>query len=173
MTSAGPSTQPTNFTHMFNMMDLRGVPKNTVQRMYPNSLMSIIDKHPDMRKYKYMVNLSGLGTILSEYQANITIFVPSDNMIRNLGDEIFINMDQAVAKHIIKSTMINRKIPSELLESSKYIQFITKDHPNKLYVTNENGETFLNNGVKVIHKDIIASNGIIHVIDNLIIPYII
>jgi uncharacterized surface protein with fasciclin (FAS1) repeats len=79
-------------------------------------------------------------------------------------------MDVSFARHIIKTSMLNKKIPSELLEDSPFSFFNTNDPFNKLLISNINGETFINNNIKIIQKDIIATNGIIHIIDNLILP---
>ena len=52
MTYCGPYTQSYNFTHMFDMPDLRGsLPKIISQ---PNTLLGIIDNHPDFTKFKFM-----------------------------------------------------------------------------------------------------------------------
>jgi uncharacterized surface protein with fasciclin (FAS1) repeats len=171
MVSIGPSTQSHNFTHMYDIPDLRGcLPR---QAECPNSLMAIISKHPDFSKFRYMVKLGKLEGVLNGVQADFTIFIPSDRAIAGLGDAVFINMDDATARHIVKSSMLNRKIPSELLEDSPASYFLTRDPPNRLFITNISGRTYINNDINVIHKDLMTSNGIIHVVDNLIWPEII
>ena len=171
MVSIGPNSQSYNFTHMFSIPDLRGhLPK---QKNCPNSLMSTISNHPDFSKFHYMVKLGKLEGILNSPQADFTLFVPSDRAIAGLNEAVFMNMDDGVARHIIKSSMLNRRIPSELLEDSPASYFITKDPPNRLFITNMSGRTYINNDINIIHKDMITSNGIIHVIDKLIWPDII
>ena len=132
--------------------------------------MGIIDKHPDFTRFNYIVRLARLQGILDAEQANFTIFVPSDSALSYLNDSVFVNMDDATARHIVKSSLLDRKITSELLEDSPASFFITKDTPNRLFVSNISGNTFLNNNIRVIHKDIIANNGIIHVTDNILWP---
>lgn len=171
MVSIGPNSQSYNFTHMFSIPDLRGhLPK---QEECPNSLMSIISNHKDFSKFRYMVKLAKLEGILNDKQADFTLFIPSDRAISGLGDNVFINMDDATARHIIKTSMLDRKITSELLSDSPASYFITKDQPNRLFITNISGRTYINNDINIIHKDMLASNGIIHVIDKLIWPEII
>ena len=41
---------------------------------------------------------------------------------------------------------------------------------NNLFINNMNGVTYINEEIQIIHKDIITGNGIIHVIDNIILP---
>jgi uncharacterized surface protein with fasciclin (FAS1) repeats len=157
---------------MWDFVDLRDSdPKK--QQYCPNSIMETLNTHPDFTKFRYMVKLANLENILSAPQADFTLFIPSDIAIQNLGDSVFVNMDSSTARHIVKSSMIERKIPSELLEDSPASYFITKDPPNRLFVSNMNGRTYINNNINVIHKDMILSNGIIHVVDSLLRPEIV
>jgi len=168
MVSIGPNSQSLNFTHMFDMVDLRG--NFPLQTLCKNSLMGIIVNKPEFSKFKYIVNLCKFNKILNEEQADLTIFIPNNDAIP---DNILLNMDISTAYHIIKSSMLNHKITSELLENSPSSYFITKDPLNKLFITNISGKTIINNNINIIEKDIIANNGIIHVIDKLIQPIII
>jgi len=153
---------------MWDIQDLRGHSPMEVE--CPTSLMAIISNHPDFSKFRYMVKLAKLEGIFNSTQADFTIFVPSDKAIAGLGDSVFMNMDDAVARHIVKSSTLDRKIPSDLLEDSPASYFLTKDPPNRLFITNISGRTYINNDINVIHKDMQASNGLIHVVDKLIWP---
>jgi len=171
MVSIGPDTQSHNFSHMFNMPDIRGPLPLKIN--CPNTLMGIITTNPDFSKFRYMVKIARLGGILNDIQADFTIFIPSDKALESaegLGEEVFINMDDSTARHIVLSSMLNRRITSELLADSPASYFITRDPPNRLFVSNISGKTCINTDINIIHTDIIASNGIIHVIDNLIRP---
>lgn len=170
MTSLGPYTEAHNNTHMFDIPDLRG---NVKQEFYPTSLMGIIDTHQDFTKFKYMVQLAKLEYILNDPQADFTLFVPSDTALKDIEEGIFINMDIAVARHIVKSSMMDRKIPSEILKDVPVAYFITKDSPNKLLISNISDKTYINTDINIIDFDMEASNGIIHVTDKLIFPHII
>ena len=168
MTYMGPATQSYDFTHMWDMTDLRAPagPKSYC----PNSLMYIIATEPDFSKFNYLVNLADMEGVFTDPQADFTIFVPSDKSLVGMGQGPFINMDRATARNIIKSSMLNRKITSDILEDSPAAYFITRDPPNRLFVTNLSGVTQINNNVTIIHKNIDAVNGMIHVIDGLIWP---
>jgi hypothetical protein len=171
MTSTGPYSQSNNFQHMFDLHDLRGcLPK---KGECSNSLLALINNHTDFTKFKYIVKLSKLDGILNNPQADFTLFVPSDDAIQGLGEEVFINMDDATARHIVKSSMLDRKIPEELLKDSPASYFLTKDPPNRLFISNISGRTCIENDINIIHFDMQAANGIIHVIDKLIWPTII
>jgi len=167
MVSNGPNSQSNNFTHMFDFVDLRGKPITKFQDK--NSLMGIINETPTFSKFKYIVEKAMMCDIFGSMQTNATLFIPSDNEISNLED-FFGRMDVSLARHIIKTSMLNKKITSELLEDSQCSVFNTNDPFNKILISNINGEIYINNTIKIIHKDIIATNGIIHVVDDLVWP---
>ena len=172
MVSIGPYNESTNFRHMFNIPDLRGpLPVTTLKS---NSLANLIAEHPDFSKYRFILELSKLTGLYNDPQANFTVFVPSDRALKQLIPEsVFTNMDSATARHIIRTSTLNRNISSAILEDSPAAYFLTKDPPNRLFITNVHGRTYIDNTINVIHKDMRADNGTIHVIDNLIVPIII
>ena len=96
-----------------------------------------------------------------------TVFVP----VNEAFSEGFLdNLDRLQANVFIQSNNIDRAITSELLEYSPYSILPTKFNTlNNMKVTNVNGSTYIN-GCKIIIKDIMAENGIIHVVDKLNIP---
>lgn len=172
MTSCGPNSQSLNFTHMFDIIDKRG--KYPIKTSCPNSLLDIIQKHPDFSKFYYMVKLAQLEHILNCNQADFTIFIPSDKALSmNVNDNIFINMEKCTAFNIVKSSMLNNRIPSEILEDSLTSYYYTTDNANRLSITNILGQTYINNNIRIIKKDILANNGIIHITDGMFIPNII
>lgn len=171
MTAIGPYTQSNNFTHMFDMPDLRG--QHSKQTECSTSLLALINNHPDFSKFRYLVKLANMDGILNSLQTTFTIFVPSDRALEGLDDAVFMNIDTSTARHIVKSSMLNHKITKELIQNSPASFFITKDPPNRLFISNISGRTYIQNDINVIHFDMQAENGIIHVIDKLIWPEII
>ena len=172
MTSSGPYSQSYNFTHMFDFTDYNGnLPKKVA---CPNTLLGLIYNNPDFSIFKFMVNRANLESFFNLSQADFTIFVPSDSeLLSKVDKNIFTNMDILTARAIVKTCMLNNRISSEVLEDSPAAYYYTTEPSNRLFITNINGETFLNNNVKIIKKDIVLSNGIVHVIDGLFEPVII
>jgi len=168
MVSIGPNSQSYNFTHMFRMRDLRS-PKQPPSYCR-DSLMGIISRSTNFSKFKHMVLTAGLDAVLNDPQANFTMFVPDDRAIQGLGDGIFLNMDDATARHVVKASMLDRRITSDILESSRAAYYITKDPPNRLFITNIKGKTCVSNDVHIVQKDVQATNGVIHVVDKLLWP---
>ena len=113
-----------------------------------------------------------MDNILDNLQADFTLFIPSDTELkyRNIQEDFYVNMDQGTARHIVLSSLLDARIPSEILKDSPATYFITKDPPNRLFITNINEKTRINNLFNVIHYDIVCNNGIIHVVDGMINP---
>ena len=170
MTSCGPYSQRYNFTHMFETNIING--KIRPKTYTEGSIMYLINTHHDFNYFSYIIKLAEMDLILDNIQANFTLFVPSDTEIKikyKYGD-FLINMDQSTAKSIVLSSLLDYRIPSELLQNSPASYYNTKYPPNRLFITNIGGTTYINDKIKIIHKDILCTNGIIHVIDGLIIP---
>jgi len=170
MTSCGPYSQRYNFTHMF---DINGVNGKIPPKIYTKgSIMYLINTHPDFNYFSYIIRLAELDIILDNIQADFTLFVPSDTEIKMKYkyDDFLLTMDQSTAKSIVLSSLLDYRIPSEILQNSPASYFNTKYPPNRLFVTNINANTRINNFMNVIHFDIICTNGIIHVVNKLMNP---
>lgn len=168
MTSCGPDTQSFNFTHMFDFTDLREpIPS---ERYSPDSITGRICDTPSFKKFRYILELSGMAGLYNSPQSNCTLFVPSDEYLKTVPESVFVGMDASQARHILKASTLNRKITHDLLNDSPASYFTTRSPANRMFVSNLNGVTYINNDIRLIHSDIEASNGIIHVIDGLISP---
>jgi len=168
MTSCGPNTQSLNFTHMFNFTDIRG---NKPKRGYnKNSIMDIINTHPEFTIFSYIVKLADMDIILDGLAANFTIFVPADSSIKSIPHDKILNMDVGEARTIVHSSLLNMRIPSELLQDSPAAYFYTLSPQNRLFITNINGNSRINNAMNIIFFDIKATNGLIHIVDGLMKP---
>jgi len=168
MTASGPYTESLDIRQMFQMGDLRGPLPQLAS--CSKSLTGIIENHPDFTKFKYILSLADLGGIYDDIQADFTLFVPSDAAIAGLPEGVLTNMDMSTARHIVRSSTLRRRLSGDILEQSPASWFTTLDPPNRLWITNISGQTYVNNDVKVIHKDMTANNGLIHVVDALLWP---
>ncbi len=108
-----------------------------------------------------------MKNIYDSPQANFTVFVCSD-FISNLQTEWIDALDIGDARRIIMGSTIKNRIPSEILTDSPSSYFMTCNPQYRILITNENNVTQINRGCTVVMKDIMASNGIIHIVDKLI-----
>ena len=180
MAYIGPSTQSRNYTHMHEFMDIRG----DTEHILPNkdSVLDVIKTHKDFTFFNKLVKISNMESVFNNTSFNSTIFIPSDMMLNDDAFTILDGLDAGKADFIIKSTILKNKIISELLQESKASYFTTLTF-ERIFVTNVNGRTYLNNcsenfskynsSTSIIHTDILCNNGIIHIIDGLILPKVI
>ena len=132
--------------------------------------MDLLNTHPDFTKFTYIVKLAELDILLDQEQANFTLFVPSDTELKynNQIDTIISNMDKGDAKQLVSALLLDGRLPKEILTDSPASYYTTKNNSNRMFITNINGNTKINNDVTVLHFDIIRTNGIVHVVDKLI-----
>ena len=170
MTSSGPYTQAYDMKHMYDLVDLRTKQKRCFLPT-KNNMLSVINTNQDFKIFSTIVEKAQHSSQLSQPQADFTLFVPSDAKIRQRYSQQFIdNIDAGMAKRILLASMMNRKIDQFLIQSSPVCTFPTMDRSNSLFVHTIDGITTLPNNTTVIHWNHFADNGLIHVIDNFLIP---
>ena len=170
MTANQPYSMSMNFQHMWDIPDLRG--KYPISTPCKGSLLDFISSHPDFKIFNFMVKRAQMEDIFNQKQANFTLFIPSDKALSLKDNEdVFTNMDILTAKTIVKASSLNNRIPSEILEDSPNSWYYTMSEQNRLCITNVSGQTYINGDIKILYKDILATNGIIHVTDNVIILF--
>ena len=172
MTANGPNTQSYNYTHMFWKEDLRG-PR---PKLYtnPNTIMSVLENNYDFSMFSYIIKLAKFEGLFNDCQADVTLFVPSDIEIKKNNPDMYSmveNMDESTAKSIVLFSTLNRKINLDLLSQSPMKYVFTQNTTNKLLLETYENRTYLNRGnAKIIRPDINLSNGMIHIINNILIP---
>jgi uncharacterized surface protein with fasciclin (FAS1) repeats len=170
MVSINPGVQAYDFKHMYNFVDLRKK-KDKKCSFKSNTLMGIIGNNPDFTIFSSIVEKARYGGKLSEEQADYTIFVPSDSELRKKYSQKYLdNIDDGTARQILAFSMMKRKIDQSLLQSSPVSIFPTMDRSNSIHINTVSGITHLPNCTSVIHWNHPADNGIVHVVDNLLLP---
>jgi uncharacterized surface protein with fasciclin (FAS1) repeats len=173
MVSIGPYTQAYDMKHMYDFVDLRNKNKQNECNLTQNdnTLMGVITNNPDFSIFATIIEKALFTKKLSEKQADYTLFVPSDAALKKIySEKILNNIDSGLSKQILAFSMMNRKIDKNLLQSSPISIFPTIDRSNSIHIQTICDVTYLPNNTKVIHFNQPADNGIIHVIDNLLIP---
>ena len=168
MVTIGPTAVPQNFTHMFDLVDLRSHNQCDKYLYSIDGLLHYIHNCSLFLKFSHILKISKMEEILNDLSSSYTIFIPIDNFI---DDEIFSEMDVSLARHIVKSSLLDNKIHSALIKSDNVSYFNTKNNYNKLLISNIDDNIFINNAL-LIQKDIVTKNGIIHITDQLINPII-
>ena len=177
MVSIGPNSQSYNFTHMFDITDLRG--NLPVLTYCKNSISGFLFANKEFSKMFALLKKAKLDGQYNQSQADVTLFVCPDKYMK-LNPE---NASISQARTFILTCSLNRRIPMELIEDSPAAYYDTKaEQCNRLFISNMNNRTYISNpnsrngqlcpgkNIQVIHEDILCSNGIIHLVDGVITP---
>lgn len=167
MVSYAPNTQYLNFQHMYDFIDYRSNLKPQICST-EGSIYHTLSTNPRFSKFVSIIHKVGLEGLYDDMLANMTIFVPDNKYLNHIPDSFFKNLDIGTARKILNASIIPKKLKKDLLTSSPVCYYFTRNPSMRMYMTNINNVTRINNCATVVHFDIEANNGIIHVIDNLI-----
>lgn len=169
MVSIAPNTQSYLYNHMSFFTDLRSK-KEGKMCTHKNSLYDYLCKAGNFTRFKKIVDTADLAGKMDDLQANWTLFAPTDEYLQSVPDSFFLRMDVGTARQIVNASIIPRKLAKDLLTSSPVCYFYTRNPSMRMYVTNINNRTVINNCVSIVNYDIWCCNGILHVVDELIQP---
>jgi uncharacterized surface protein with fasciclin (FAS1) repeats len=172
MVSIGPYTEASDYRQMYDFVDLRDETHSIGYIGNNNTIMGIIENNPDFTIFSGIVKKAGYIGKLMDPQSDFTVFVASDYELKKRYTKEFIEtIDKGMSIKILDYSMMNRKIDQYLLQSSPVTILPTLDRSNSMHIDTICGITKLSNNTKIIHFNHPSDNGIIHVIDNLLIPY--
>lgn len=114
---------------------------------------------------------TGLIPVLADENATFTVFAPTDDAFAALGQEILDGLladpdklRDILLYHVISDQAVNAETAISLAGSS-----VTMTNGDGVFLSLDAGNLFINES-QVITTDVIASNGIIHVIDAVLLP---
>lgn len=148
-----------------HVLDAVLIPNFNVTTVY-----DIISSSPDHTILTQVLQLTTLDSILNNpLQGPFTVFAPTDAAFEALGQEVinslvanpFRELFQALLYHVAIGNTASTDLSDSLV--------ITTALGQELLVTINNNGVFINNA-KVILADLIATNGVVHVIDAVLIP---
>ena len=128
----------------------------------PNNLVDVAMKAGNFQTLLKLADKFGLVKVLQETN-QATIFAPSDEAFN------LVDVDEMTEKDL-KRHLIAVKIPSQQIEtgpaftlSGDVVQIVKKEDDDDAVQVEYNGKV-----VKVVQADVLASNGVIHVVDKVI-----
>ncbi|MFY0713655.1 fasciclin domain-containing protein [Seonamhaeicola sp. NFXS20] len=125
-----------------------------------SNILSILSEDPDYSTFVNYLNQTGYSSLLATAQA-YTVWAPDNAAFQQVSSDILSNPDllkELIGNHISlfsHNTAQNEETLVKML-NNKYVEFLN---------TSESS-TF--GGVNVVEKDILASNGILHTIDEVL-----
>jgi transforming growth factor-beta-induced protein len=104
--------------------------------------------------------------------SNLTVFAPNNDAFQDLVDEIGVTIPQLLSlpelSEILLYHVLGTEVPSSAVTNGAIVQPLSTLNTLKLTATTS-GDVFLNQA-EVIAVDITASNGVVHVIDAVVLP---
>lgn len=96
---------------------------------------------------------------------NYTVFAPTDDAFAALGD---VDLSQDELKAILLYHVVNDRLTRDQLATDDLVPTLSGGRP--LFINRDGGRIVDISGAKLVVTDIQASNGVIHVIDRVMIP---
>jgi transforming growth factor-beta-induced protein len=104
-----------------------------------------------------------LAETLSDPNGSFTVFAPTDDAFDALGENVPSDLTPILLYHVLGSPVYSDEISSGIVNS------LNASDPEIVVEVSDMG-VMLNGSAKVIATDIVGSNGVIHVIDQVILP---
>jgi uncharacterized surface protein with fasciclin (FAS1) repeats len=137
-------------------------------KIHENSLLDIIHKTSQFSKFKKLLYMADLHPLYNNILSKITVFIPSDDAFKELEN---ITVDRNIARHIVKASTINSYLLSDVLEHGRSFYIKAMHDITPILIHNNDAGTFINEISRVKEKNIRGINGVIHVVDKVIIPH--
>ena len=130
------------------------------------TITEIVKGNSDYSTFYDLLNQAGLKDMFDGSTA-YTVFVPTNEAFDKLPAGTLNSLSNDQVKQILEYHTIEGTIPSSQLQASQDVKSV---EGNELYITKENGTVTINGNVTVSNPDILAKNGVIHAVDNVILP---
>jgi transforming growth factor-beta-induced protein len=186
--SNGPNMEAVNvYVEKNSGVTIDGSKVTTADIMASNGIIHVIDKvilpssvvshainNPNFSILVQAVVKAGLADILSG-TGPFTVFAPTNDAFNNLFSQLGISGISDLSAEVLKPILLNHVLSGAVKSSAistGYFATANTYGPNatvvKVYVQKSSGVTV--DGSNVIAADVIGSNGVIHVIDKVILP---
>jgi len=106
---------------------------------------------------------AGLAETLSDPSGTFTVFAPTDDAFAALGENVPSDLTPILLYHVLGSPVYSDEISSGIISS------LNESDPEIVVEVSDMG-VMLNGSAKVVATDIVGTNGVIHVIDQVILP---
>ena len=133
-----------------------------------NSVYDIVANSTDHNILEFAIDTCGLTTTLKG-AGPFTLFAPTDVAFNALGQATILQLiaDLPTLTNILKHHVVGDSVVSGMLSNNQIVTTLLGD--DVTVTINTNGDVFIDNA-QVIVADIVADNGVVHVIDAVLIP---
>lgn len=166
------------FNAMIHVVDGMLMPPEELRQMEPpeKSIYDILSEREDFSLFKYAMDTMGfqLDLQITPY----TLFIPTDDVIQALLDQFGITMDEFLENSDTSTPILFYHFLSGAWDTVDFAELQGEEsgvvagtqQPGTFMTVTADGETLTVDAAKVVEADIFASNGVIHVIDSVLLP---
>jgi transforming growth factor-beta-induced protein len=134
-----------------------------------NTIYDIVSNSVDHTILTQAIQLAGFQGALSSDEVTLTLFAPTDQAFQNLPPQLLEALlddpDGLLAKALRYHVLGDAALSTELFDGQSITTLLGQD----IEITIDSNGVFVNDA-QVIVADIIASNGVVHVLDAVLIP---
>ncbi len=112
---------------------------------------------------------AGLVDALSDKDATLTVFAPTDEAFAKLPEGTVASLLKPENKEKLAAILTYHVVPAEVMAVDVKPGDVATLNGKKLTITVTDGTVMVNKAT-VVKTDIVATNGVIHVVDSVIIP---
>lgn len=132
------------------------------------TVVAIADRNKDFTTLVTAIRAAGLLELLNG-DGPYTVFAPNNAAFDKLPEGTLADLLKPENKEKLAAIIKYHVIPSRLMAANANTAKVATLEGHEFEVTNNDGELMINNA-KVIKTDIVGKNGVIHVIDTVIMP---
>jgi len=138
------------------------------------TIADVVANDPELRTLNKILSKSGVMEELEEAEGHFTLFAPTDaafekidkslieKLIRGDGCGIDIVNNHILPNVVCSGVMTKREAKAKNLLASHWDQYVT--------LKKDDDDVFYANGARVVVRDIMATNGVIHIIEKVLVP---
>lgn len=112
------------------------------------------------------VDQVGLTSTL-KYKGDFTVFAPTDDAFSNLPDGLLASLTNEQIAEILTYHVLSGEVFSNQLNPEQSVEPLSG---GEVFITSNNDGVFVNGSASVVTADVDVSNGVIHAIDQVILP---
>jgi transforming growth factor-beta-induced protein len=135
-----------------------------------SSILELAVATPALSTLVTVLTMPAYAPVLTALSGNgpFTVFAPTDEAFAKAGVNV---NDVATVTEVLKYHVVSGAITSSVLQSA---QLVASLQGEEIYITKNSEGVYLNGdvngGAKVLIADVMASNGVVHVVDAVIMP---
>lgn len=134
-----------------------------------SNLLELINDREDLSMFSQMVENFNLSRVIAE-QDGITVLAPQDEAFKNMSDveqRMLISGDECAAEYLTKHILGLTLCSSAVVKNARaHVQSLAKD--TVALERNDDDEIYINQRSKIIQRDLVATNGVMHVVDQIL-----